>query len=338
MSEVFYGIAIALFALVAYTAIRTRLALVIARSATASATGHSLDLYEAAYLAGGPRRVVNTALVSLVSQGGVRVSSEGIVTPVQGFRPRRGTPVERAVFKHVSAAPGGSTTAQVRHQTVDDNAMRRLTTPLWRQGFLMSPADRRLARRRANRLMVFAVLAAITAAASVFPLGSIGSALIAAAAAVVGVVCFFWLRRAMADPVTKTGKAALERADVENLADGAWSSSDDIKVVALHGLTKLPDRQLADTLGRDTRVRSGGGTTTTCCAPGHCGSYGPVYVPVYDSGSYSGGSSEGGFFGGFNFGGGYGGGDFGGGGSGSGGDGGGGGGGCGGGGCGGGGS
>ncbi|TMR92001.1 TIGR04222 domain-containing membrane protein [Nonomuraea basaltis] len=307
MNGVFYGIAIALLALVAFTAVRTQLALFRARSTTAAAARDPLDLYEAAYLAGGPRRVVNTALVSLVSQGGVRVSSEGVVTPVQGFRPRKRTPVERAVHKHVKSAPGGRTTAQVRHSTVDDHTMRRLTTPLWRHGFLMSPADRARARRRTSRLIVFAALAAIMAAVSPFLGGPLGAIMIAAAAVVVGVACFLWLRRAMADPVTKAGRAALARVDVRDLADGSWSSPDDVKLVALHGLTKLPDRQLADTLRRDTRVTTG--RSAACCAPGHCGSYGSSYVPVYDGGSYGGGSSEGGFFGGlFDFGGSHGGG------------------------------
>jgi uncharacterized protein (TIGR04222 family) len=73
MNQFFHVIAIALFALIAFTAIRTRLALFLARSTRGVGTHHPLDVYEAAYLAGGPRRVVNTALVSLVSQDGVRV-------------------------------------------------------------------------------------------------------------------------------------------------------------------------------------------------------------------------------------------------------------------------
>ncbi|RVX41695.1 uncharacterized protein (TIGR04222 family) [Nonomuraea polychroma] len=350
MNVVFFAVAIALFALVAITAIKGLLALSRARSITASATSHRLDVYEAAYLAGGPRRVVNTALVSLVSQGGVRVSSEGVVTPVQGFRPDKQQPVERAVFKLVRSAPGGRTTAQIRHSTVDDHAMRRLTTPLWQDGLLMSPAERSRSRRRTSRLFLFAVLAAAVAVAGLVLRAPADVIVTAAAAAVVGLACCFWLRRAMANPVTRAGKAALEQAGAPDLAEGSWPPPDDVRVVALHGLTKLPDRQLADTLRRDTRVRTG--RTATCCAPGHCGSYRSSYVVHSSGGSHGGGCgggwSEGGFFdglldfgggssgyGGSTFGGGgYGGGTFGGGGDGGGG----GGGGCGGGGCGGGGS
>jgi uncharacterized protein (TIGR04222 family) len=311
MNEFFYGAAIAWFALVAFTAIRTGLALFVARSATASAT-RRLDVYEAAYLAGGPRRVVNTALVSLVSEGGVRISREGVVTRVKGFQPRQSTPVERAVVRHVTSARGGCTTAQVRHGTAGDHAMRRLTAPLSEEGFLMAPGDRARSLWRTRWLMVFAALAAITAVAGAFLRGPAGSIVIAAAAAVVGAACFFWLRRAMANQLTKAGRAALKRAAAGDLADEPVAGSGDVKLVALHGLTKLPDRRLAGTLRRDTRVRAG--RTAACCAPGHCGSYSST------SGSGGGGgSSDGGFFGGLfdsgAGGSGHGGGDFGGGGT-----------------------
>ncbi|MFG1703053.1 TIGR04222 domain-containing membrane protein [Nonomuraea sp. M3C6] len=293
MDGAFYTTAIALLALVALTAVRTQVALFLARSTTGRRTSYPLNLYETAYLAGGPRRVINTALVSLVAQGGVRVSSEGIVTPVQGFRPNNRIPVERAVYRHVTTGAGGRTTAEVRHSAGGDHAMRRLSTPLWRQGFLMAPADRVRSRRRTSRLVVFAALAAIVAVVSPFLRGPLGAVVIAAAAAVVGTACFYWLRRHLAIPLTKAGRNALERAEPQALADGSWKSSDDIRLVALHGLTKLPDRRLAGTLRRDTRAR--GRLYATCCAPGHCGSYGGGVIPAYDSG-YSGSDSGGGFF------------------------------------------
>ena len=294
MDGVFYSAAIVLLALIAFIAIRTQVTLFLARSHAVKATRYPLNVYEAAYLAGGPRRVINTALVSLLSQDGVRVSREGVVTPVQGFRPSKRVPVERAVYRHVAQVPGGRTTAEVRHGAGGDHAMRRLSTPLWRQGFLMAPADRVRTRRRTSWLFVFAVLAVIVALASPFLRGPAGAIVIAAAAAVAGVLCFFWLRRSMANPLTKAGRAALEEAGTRDQAGGSWRGSDDIGLVALHGLTKLPDRRLADTLRRDTRARSYL-RVAPCCAPGHCGSYGGgSAIPAYDSGSY--GGDSGGFF------------------------------------------
>ncbi|MEO3885405.1 TIGR04222 domain-containing membrane protein [Nonomuraea sp. B5E05] len=349
MDGVSYAIAISLVALIALAATLTHLALSAARSRTAPATGSPLDLYQAAYLAGGPRRVINTALVSLVAQGGVRVSSEGVVTPVQGFRPSKRVRIERAVHRQVKGGVGGSTAAEVRHGVGDAEAMRWLSTPLLRRGYLMPPAARVRARRRTSLLVVLAALAVLAAAVGTALHGPVGAVAIAVVAAVAGLGCSFLLRRRLADPLTKAGRAALERADVRALADGTWQSSDDISEVALHGLTKLPDRRLADTLRRDTRARAR--SRAACCAPGHCGSYGRTSIPVHDAAVVSGGGSCGGGF--FDFGslfgsdrsgshsggghggggdsGGYGGGDFSGGSSSGGGDGGGGG--CGGGGC-----
>ncbi|TMR09562.1 TIGR04222 domain-containing membrane protein, partial [Nonomuraea zeae] len=296
MNGALYTVAIGLLALIALTAIRTQVTLYLARSAAAKVRRYPLDVYEAAYLAGGPRRVINTALVSLLSQGGVRVSSEGVVTPVQGFRPSKGVPVERAVYRHVASVPGGRTTAEVRHSAGGDHAMRRLGTPLWRQGYLIGPADRVRTRRRTSWLFVFAALAVVVALLSPFLHGSSGAIAIAAAAAVAGVICFLWLRRSMANPLTMAGRTALSEAGTLNAAGGKWKGSDEVGLVALHGLTKLPDRRLADTLRLDTRAR----TTlrmAACCTPGRCGSYGggAAFPTAYDSGP-NGGGDWGGFF------------------------------------------
>jgi hypothetical protein len=57
-----------------------------------------LDLYEIAYLSGGPARVVDTALVALVLAGQVRAPSPGLLAAV---RPTRRHPVEAAVLDAV---------------------------------------------------------------------------------------------------------------------------------------------------------------------------------------------------------------------------------------------
>ncbi|MGW6505166.1 TIGR04222 domain-containing membrane protein [Nonomuraea angiospora] len=299
MNGALHAAAIVLLALVVLTAVRTQFALSRARSVPARGRDR-LSVYEAAFLAGGPRRVINTALVSLVAQGGVRVSSEGLVTPVKGFRVTKSVPVERALHRHVRSGGGPHTTAELRHQTVRDHAMRRLATPLWRQGFLMSPAVRTRSRRRTSWLAVFAGLAAVVAVVSLLLRAPLGTIVIAGTGAAAGVLCFFLLRRSMANPVTRAGRAALRQAEVGDLADGSWRVSDDAGVVALRGLTELPDRRLADSLARDTRTRSHGGLRAACCAPGHCGSYGG---PAYSHGSYGscGDASNGGGF--FDFGG-----------------------------------
>lgn len=211
MDGALHTAAIVLLALVVLIAIRTQFALFRARSVAAAREGRRLSVYEAAFLAGGPRRVINAALVSLVSQGGVRVSSEGLVTPVKGFRVTKSVPVERALFRHVRSGGGPHTTAELRHQTVRDHAMRRLATPLWRHGFLMSPAVRTRSRRRTSWLAVLAGLAAVVAVVSLLLRAPLATIVIAGTAAVAGGLCFFLLRRSMANPVTRAGRAALRQ-------------------------------------------------------------------------------------------------------------------------------
>ncbi|MFD1546488.1 TIGR04222 domain-containing membrane protein [Nonomuraea guangzhouensis] len=269
MEQVLYAAGIVLLALVALTVIRTQLALVRGRSVAPSGARSPMDVYEAAYLAGGPRRVINTALVSLVSQGGLRVSRDGTVTPVHGFKPAKRVVVERAVYRQVASAPGGRTAAEVRHAATDAHAVRQLTIMLSRQGLLMPPGVRARSRRRARWLVVFTGLAAVVVIADALLHAPVNALVIAAVAAVAGVACFSWQRHLMMDPLTKAGRAALKHADVDD-ADGGWQNSD-FGLVALHGLTKLPDRDLAGTLRSDTRARSR--RYATCCAPGHCGSY-----------------------------------------------------------------
>jgi hypothetical protein len=61
-------------------------------------TSPQLDVYEIAYLAGGPDRVVDTALVALVETGRVRVHAPGELAVVE---PGRSHPVEGAVMDAV---------------------------------------------------------------------------------------------------------------------------------------------------------------------------------------------------------------------------------------------
>ena len=68
---------------------------------TASRASSDLDLYEIAYLAGGPERAVDTALVALVQTGRIRVHSPGRFAAV-GLTPP--APVEAAVLDAIGQA------------------------------------------------------------------------------------------------------------------------------------------------------------------------------------------------------------------------------------------
>ncbi|HEX4816104.1 MAG TPA: hypothetical protein VFV66_25450 [Nonomuraea sp.] len=95
--------------------------------------------------------------------------------------------------------------------------------------------------------------------------------MIAAVAAAFGVAWTFGLRAVMVNPVTGAGRAALKEAGERELTHSRRPGSQDLKLIALHGLTEFPDQRLAEPLRRDTRARSG--RTASCCAPGHWRSY-----------------------------------------------------------------
>lgn len=119
-------------------------------------TASDLDVYDIAFLAGGPDRVVDTALVALVAPGRVRVHSPGQLATVDLARRH---PVEAAVLDAVGPT-GHRSVDTVRWRLVDDDRLiaigRRLRSAglLGRTGALIPlvRGDRRaLAPTRAGR-------------------------------------------------------------------------------------------------------------------------------------------------------------------------------------------
>jgi len=102
------------------------------------------DVYEVAFLAGGPRRAVDTALVALVESGRVRV------TPLTGelsvVEHRRRHPVEAAVLDAVGVR-GKWSIDTVRWRLESDERIGSLGRRLERDG-LLSPAGSRSGFRR----------------------------------------------------------------------------------------------------------------------------------------------------------------------------------------------
>ncbi|MYR92413.1 MULTISPECIES: TIGR04222 domain-containing membrane protein [unclassified Streptomyces] len=101
------------------------------------------DLYEAAFLNGGPARVADTALTALHSDGRVLIGGPGIIS-VQ--RPQANDPVERAVLQALSTAPSGALHA-VREAVMHHPAVQEIGDGLAQRGLLVRPADSRPVRR-----------------------------------------------------------------------------------------------------------------------------------------------------------------------------------------------
>ncbi|MFH8437284.1 TIGR04222 domain-containing membrane protein [Streptomyces sp. NPDC018007] len=101
------------------------------------------DLYEAAFLNGGPGRVVDTALTALHTDGRVLIGGPGVVS-VQ--RPQANDPVERAVLHEVAVAPSGALHL-LREAVMRHPAVQEIGDGLAQRGLLVPPAAIRTVRR-----------------------------------------------------------------------------------------------------------------------------------------------------------------------------------------------
>jgi hypothetical protein len=117
---------------------------------TASRSASDLDLYDIAYLAGGPERAVDTALVALVQTGRIRVHSPGQFATV-GLSRRH--PVEAAVLDAIGHA-GHRSVDTILWRLTDDERLVQVEDRLRRTGLLRG--GRWLGRRHSpdRRLMV----------------------------------------------------------------------------------------------------------------------------------------------------------------------------------------
>ncbi|MQS36830.1 TIGR04222 domain-containing membrane protein, partial [Streptomyces katsurahamanus] len=119
------------------------------------------DVYEAAFLGGGPARVVDAALTGLHSGERVLIGEPGIVS-VQN--PVAADPVERAVLDQLAVAPNGSLN-QLRHTVMRGPVVQRIGHGLAAQGLMAPPSPGRRVLRfwsaSQTTLSVLALLAAI---------------------------------------------------------------------------------------------------------------------------------------------------------------------------------
>ncbi|MGW6570256.1 TIGR04222 domain-containing membrane protein [Streptomyces sp. NPDC054975] len=135
-----------LFALLVWAAVITGSALLISRlrAARADRGGFVHDLFEAAFLLGGPPRVVDAALAALQSDGRIAVGGPGIVVPRPGAAPR--SHVERAVLQELAAAPHGAL-HDLRLAVMRSPAVQEIGDGLAARGLMVDPEIRRAGRR-----------------------------------------------------------------------------------------------------------------------------------------------------------------------------------------------
>ncbi|MFG2333275.1 TIGR04222 domain-containing membrane protein [Streptomyces sp. NPDC048604] len=129
-----------LAALVYVAVLASVITLIVRLSNSRSGSGGALyDVPEAAFLRGGPARVVDSVLATMHADGLIGIGGPGIVVPL-GPGPRH--PVEQAVLAELAAAPHGALhtlrLAVMRHPSVQE-----IGNQLAARGLLVTPAARR---------------------------------------------------------------------------------------------------------------------------------------------------------------------------------------------------
>ncbi|MER7622940.1 TIGR04222 domain-containing membrane protein [Streptomyces sp. NPDC126503] len=131
------------FAVLVAVAVPVALVLLVVRlrAVRADRGGAVHDMAEAAFLHGGPPRVVDSALAQLHDDGRIGVGGPGLVVVLRpDLAPR--DPVERAVMERLAAAPSGAL-HDLRLAVMRDPAVQEVGDGLAARGLLVDPERRR---------------------------------------------------------------------------------------------------------------------------------------------------------------------------------------------------
>ncbi|MBM7441183.1 TIGR04222 domain-containing membrane protein [Streptomyces sp. HB132] len=255
------------------------------------------DLYEEAFLSGGPARVVDTALTRLHSDGRLAVGGPGIVAV---RRNEAHDSVERAVLQELTAAPSGALHT-LREAVMRHPAVQEIGDGLAARGLLVAPGESRRRRAWARTLFIgcflgFPVGIALTISEFVRhdgytdpPFPFIVKVL---PALLTGIVVGLSTAAAANARLTRAGRRAADdyRVASAHLTDPAHA-------VATLGLRALPDPELQGQLVAAARQRPAGRPRST--SPSSASGTGPAFVPVvWCAGTSPGGGSCGGSTGG----------------------------------------
>ncbi|MDN3292507.1 TIGR04222 domain-containing membrane protein [Streptomyces ficellus] len=237
-------VAFLLYAAVAVSSVLLITGVVAARRGSA---GPVHDRAEAAFLNGGPGRVVDAALASLHADGRVAVGGPGIVSVL---RPVAHDPIERAVLHELAAAPSGALHT-VRLAAMRNPAVQEAGDALAARGLLVPRATRRTWRRWSVSqgvtclALFFASIVATVAEVVGYPFDDTPVPFIAkvAPALFVGGVVAIVCGSLASGRVTRAGRRAVTAYGREHA-----HFADPGHLVALHGLRALPDPVLREQL------------------------------------------------------------------------------------------
>ncbi|WP_158842744.1 TIGR04222 domain-containing membrane protein [Saccharothrix deserti] len=234
---------------------------------------NALEPEEQAFLAGGPGRAAEVAVVALLDAGALRISREGLVSGVQGHGRAR-TPLQACVLRSVPRSLGDLISV-----TADSAEAQALRQHLISRGLVVSPGRRR-AVRRARQLVVAAAVGAVFAKIALdLPFAVAGGA-------VVGALLVSLVLGRARRPLTGAGRLAVRRLRQ------ATVSSDRLVLVAAYGLLgRVERRYVWSVLGIEPSAAATLRRRTSGSGPdsGGCGG-----CSTSSSGSDSGSSDSGG--------------------------------------------
>ncbi|MFG1700857.1 TIGR04222 domain-containing membrane protein [Nonomuraea sp. NPDC049309] len=225
----------------------------IAHGGSAARSGHrKLDVYELAYLVGGPERTAETAIVGLVSTGAVRLADGGHVEEVRAGGIGR-KPVEEAVAGLI-AERSGLTVGTLEMEAAHSSAVHTLGRELTDEGLLLADEPRARLRRWARLLrwtgaaaLAGFVVTLLRLSGAPGTYGLIALVVFGGTAVAAGVA--LWNHgRYMRAPLTPSGRAALAAA-----REAEQGSGGELPAVALRGIGALPGSVVSRELPRSRR-------------------------------------------------------------------------------------
>ncbi|MFI0422343.1 TIGR04222 domain-containing membrane protein [Spongiactinospora sp. 9N601] len=223
-----------------------------------------LNHYQIAFLAGGPRRVVVTALATLAATRAIEIARGGRVGLVRGAASY--DPVELAVLDAVAARPGRIKVAAIRGEVARGPVLEGLRRDLAGRGMLIpeqvyAPAGRSLGRlRRISQ-------AALVTAVIVVGLGGASVQSIVMAVVVAGFAMYAHAVASEANGDRRNAVSAAGDAELAAARDVYREGGPPVAPgvvhevgmpVALYGPGELRDERLRRELTRDGRGKSSG--------------------------------------------------------------------------------
>ncbi|MFF0482286.1 TIGR04222 domain-containing membrane protein [Streptomyces sp. NPDC004435] len=224
-------------------------------------TGPLQDVYEAAFLSGGPGRVADTALATMHVDGRLAIGGPGVVAVVRAVAH---DPVERAVLDVHAAAPSGAL-HHLRLGVMTHPAVQEIGDGLAARGLLVLPERRRAVRRWCVGTALAAVLmvpvaVVVTVVQFTDPEGAMIPFVVLVlplffACLLTAIICGSAYGRQLGS-AGQTALAAFRRSY-------GLGSSGTAHAVALGGIRALPDPELRERLRNASRLQgsspSGGG-------------------------------------------------------------------------------